>query len=364
MTYCQYTLENKPLVPNELKAYRWITLKEQNEFVKFLETLGGLTKELLHDDKLNWCASEFEKYKCTKDANHSRVTRYLACGNRGHCPRCSMAYAHKRASIMYEWIKTNLADKLSFDLKINQIVLTLPDKLHDIDSKMFVRMIKFFMSVFRIEAYGYCIQNRHSKNPLSEKYLHAHILSLNIRQVENGLVQNDYYFDVDKMRWVWKSIIKKFTGYDFDGNVNLHTEYASILNAKDAVLHILAYLYRYPIQDLFQVQIRDKSINYLEGLQIECTDHTKHTLQLELSSKVFELAQEAKPRLVWCGLLSSRSRELLLKLIGVSKSLWKNLVDVEKELDSRSKFCRDCGSPLEIVPYDRGKYEGDNEPAF
>ena len=41
---------------------------------------------------------------------------------------------------------------------------------------------------------------------------------------------------------------------------------------------------------------------------------------------------------------------------------WKSMKDVEKEIDQRSKECRDCGSPYEEHPFDRGIYQGDNEP--
>ena len=41
---------------------------------------------------------------------------------------------------------------------------------------------------------------------------------------------------------------------------------------------------------------------------------------------------------------------------------WKSMKDVEKELDLRSKECRDCGCPLETEPYETGLYDGNNEP--
>src|SRR5579872_1154956 len=247
----QLLFEEKALRITELKPYRWITLKEQEEFVQFLEKAGLWA--FLTDGKLSWCASEFEKFRCKNDESHVKVVKYLACGKRGICPRCSMSYAHKRAGIMYEWIKRNLADKLDFDLKINQIVLTLPKELHDLEQKEFVEMIRTFMSKMGIEAYGYCIQNRHSENPLSDTYRHAHILSLNIKQDKDPfgnpyrLVEGDYYFDVNEMRRLWKEIIKDETNFDVEGSVNLHTEYASVLNDRDKVLHLLAYVYRYPI---------------------------------------------------------------------------------------------------------------------
>jgi len=239
----QFTLENKPLIPKEIKPFRWITLGEQKAFVNFLKMLGNVGNELLHDGTLEWCATEYERFKCSSDSRHARKTRYLPCGLRGICPRCSMVYAHKRANIMYQWLKLNLADKLPFDLKMNQIVLTLPRKFHDMDSKIFTKMVRSFMAKFGIEAYGYCIQNIHSKNPLGEKYLHCHVLSLNIKKGSAGIEKNDYYFDVDLMRYHWKKIISKFTNEQIDGEVNLFTEYASILKDKPRIVHMLAYLY-------------------------------------------------------------------------------------------------------------------------
>jgi len=38
--------------------------------------------------------------------------------------------------------------------------------------------------------------------------------------------------------------------------------------------------------------------------------------------------------------------------------------EIEKEINERSKICRDCGSPYEEEPYERGNYPGDNEPSL
>jgi len=358
----QLTLENKPLIPNEIKPYRWITLGEQKAFVNFLKMLGNVGNELLHDGKIDWCATEFERFKCSMNSNHSRKTHYLPCGLRGICPRCSMVYARKRANIQYQWLKMNLADKLPFDLKMNQIVLTLPENLQGMDSKLFTKMVRTFMDRFGIEAYGYCVQNTHSKDPLGEKYLHCHVLSLNIKKGSLGIENSDYYFDVDLMRDVWKKIISKFTNEQIEGQVNLFTEYASILKDKHKVVHMLAYLYRYPIQDLFQVQIRDKSINYLENVQID--SEPPNTLQVNVSSKLLQLISEKKTRIVWCGLLTSTKRKELIKLLDVGESMWLSLKQVEKMLDERSKQCVDCGCLYETIPFDRGRYQGDNEPTY
>jgi len=369
----QLTLFEKPI--EDIKPNRWITVSEQQEFYDFLCSVG------ITFEKLDWCATDFEKFKCTVNDSHVRKVRYIPCGCRGKCPRCSMSYASKRANISYQWIKQNLADRLDFDLKLNQIVLTLPELLHDIDTKLFAKMIKKFMKSFEIGAYGYCIQTRHSKDPLSERYVHAHVLSLNMKENDNIIFQSDYYFDVERMRQVWKDIIEKNTNIKVEGDVNLHTEYASILHDKNKVLHMFAYLYRYPIQDLFNVQIRTQSINYVQPLQFEKLNGPSERDLIR--EKVMNLIDEDKPRLVWCGLLTSTKRKKLVKKIihvGPTETLdgtitilqidnnelpgfhWKSMKEIEKEMDERAKCCRDCGSPYEKEPYESGKYTGDNEP--
>jgi len=368
----QLTFLEKPI--EEIKPNRWITIREQIQFCEFLSYLG------INFNKLDWCASEWEKYRCSENNSHSKKVRYLACGRRGICPRCSMSYASQRANLMYQWVKQNLADRLDFDLKLNQIVLTLPKGLHDIEKKLFSKMIKKFMFEFKIEAYGYSIQTRHSENPLAERYVHSHLLSLNIKQENGRLVENEYYFDVDKMRDVWKGIIEKYTDSAVEGSVNLHTEYASVFKQKWKVVHMFAYLYRYPVQDLFSVQVRKQSINYVQSLQFE-----KNSTSTIVREKVMDLFEEEKPRLVWCGLLTSTKKKELISLIcsvGSDQEIlssipndilqieegskpafeWKNIPDIKKEMEKRAKECRDCGSPYEDWPYERGQYEGDNEP--
>jgi len=377
----QFTLYNEPL--EDIKPNRWITLGEQKDFCDFLNSIGYNPDQL---DKLEWCASEWEKYQCAVHHDHSKKVKYIACGRRGLCPRCSKGYASKRAAIMYSWIRENVADRLDFDLKMNEIVLTLPESLHDMGQKLFSKMIKKFMKSFDIEAFGYCIQTRHSTDPLAERYIHAHILSLNLRVGEKYIHENNYYFDVDEMRQVWKKIIEKNTDVTIEGDVNLHTEYMSIIYDQYKVLHKLAYLYRYPVEDLFNVQVRQQTINYVQSQQFEKIDgYIENSSELKLvRSKVEDLLSEKKPRIVWCGLLTSVKRKKLIKLIlnqGLNQTLdgtpysilqiddnlkpsfrWKSMKEIEKEIDERSKICRDCGSPYEEEPFERGDYTGDNEP--
>ncbi len=364
----QLTLPGEPV--EDILPYRWITLEEQKEWCNFLDRLG------IDTERLGWCASSWEKYKCSVNHSHSRKVQYIPCGKRGLCPRCSMSYASKRAAIAYKWVKDNLADHLDFDLKLNQIVLTLPEPLQNMNQKLFSKMLRDFMALWGIDSYGYSIQTRHSEDPLAEPFVHCHILSLNMKESENGMIQSDYYFDVSVMRYLWKELIREYTDLEIDGDVNLHTEYHSVRNEKSQVLHMFSYLYRYPIQDLFKVQVRSETLNYIYETQIENLN--------ELQAKVNELINEKKPRIVWCGMLTSTKRKELIKKMlcttiqdtidGIPNTIlqlddrfkpsfeWKSMRQIEREIDLRSKECRDCGSPYELYPFDSGSYDGNNEP--
>jgi len=352
LSYQQLKLDGKPVVN---KPYRYITLDEQTRFCDFIEELGIYEDKL---DKLKWCASEFHTFECSFDTTHTKKVKYLNCGNRGICPRCSMSYARKRAEIMYQYIKQNLADNLDFDLKMNQIVLTLPKELHEnLDKKTFAKMIKKFMISFGIEAYGYVIQYRHSKDPLSSKYIHAHVLTLNIKEFDNKLIQNDYYFDLEKMRETWKNVINEFTELDLKKSdpVNIHTEYASITQDKKKIIHILSYLYRYPIQDLFNVQVRNSTIDYLEREQF---DQAITILQID------EIRKDPK-NLAWCGLMTSTKRGYLEELLQNTINEYVRIKPIPffiEQIDSRSKKCVDCQYDYSVIPVNIGIYSGDNEP--
>ena len=340
---------------DEIRQARYITLEEQKEFTEFLENLG------IQSDRLDWCASEYEKYKCISGYdNHTKKTRYLLCGNRGKCPRCSMAYATLKANERYQFLKRNIADRLDFDLKMNQLVLTLPKQFHNIDKKEFSKMIKQFMIKMNIHAYGYVIQERHSSNPLKDSYHHAHILSLNIKAKQeqkflkssenNRIVQCDYFFDTNKMRSIWKSIILKNTDISIEGNVNVQTSYASVTKEKGRCIHLLKYVYRYSLEDLFKVQVRNHSINYLEKSHFN-----------GVRERVLSLLDEKKPKVVWCGLMASTKQKQLMKMISVIGYEWQSLKDIKMDLMIQANTCP-CGLPFEEKPFETGLYEGDNEP--
>jgi len=100
---------------------------------------------------------------------------------------------------------------------------------------------------------------------------------------------------------------------------------------------------------------------YFKNSQID-SEQPNDTLQVNVSSKLLQLVSQKKTRIVWCGLLTSTKRKELIKLLDVGESLWLSLKQVEKMLEQRSKECIDCGCPYETTPFDRGWYQGDNEP--
>src|SRR6185437_14589770 len=109
----QQTLQYQNLPDVVHKPSRWITSAEQTTFISFLNHLGIIE----YTPRLQNCATQFAMYRCSKFPSHSKRGRYNFCGTRGVCPRCSKLYAYKKSLETYQWIKVNLADKLSFDLK-------------------------------------------------------------------------------------------------------------------------------------------------------------------------------------------------------------------------------------------------------
>jgi len=201
-------------------------------------------------------------------------------------------------------------------------------------------------------AYGYVIQTRHSTDPLADPYHHAHILSLNFKEKDNRIVQCDYFFDTNKMRSIWKSIILKNTDVSIEGNVNVQTSYASVTKEKGRCIHLLKYVYRYSLEDLFKVQVRNHSTNYLEK------SHFK-----EIRKRVSRLLDEKKPKLSWCGLMAPTKQKKLLKMISDVGYQWQSLKDIKMDLMIQANTCP-CGLPFEEKPFETGLYEGDNEPVY
>jgi len=320
-------------LPELRKDYRYMTTEEQKSWSEVL-----LENHLRNSESLNMiksCASEFIAKRCPKCSKGQ--LSYKGCKDRYFCPRCAYSYARSRAKIQYEYLK-QVAKAMPFDLKLNQIVLTLPQILERMDKKKFVVMVKEFLKQNGVENYAYEIQFTRSRDPLGSERIHAHVLTFNFKYVGSVFEPTEYFFDLVKLRDVWKQVIEKATGETIEGDVDLHNEYASIIYKKSVVLHILSYLYRYPITDLFNAWRKDRS--YVQTRQINHVDYFK-----------------TKNRLTWCGLLSPHGRRKLESLLGI---MLDTLVNIKAKLMEREKKCPDCNVFYVVV--DRGKYQGDNEP--
>ena len=77
--------------------------------------------------------------------------------------------------------------------------------------------------------------------------------------------------------------------------------------------------------------------------------------------------QKEPKNLTWCGLMTSTKRSYLVQLIQntINEMVsWHGIDYFIKQLDERSRTCRECDCMYSEIPCDRGKYQGDNEPIF
>jgi len=321
-----------PNLPDLKKEYRYMSLEEQKSWCDFLETL-----KLRKLDELRACASEYISKRCTNKKCQEGKTTYKGCKDRSFCPRCAYSYARSRAKVQYEYLK-QIADAMPFDLKMNQITLTVPQHMERMPKPVLTFMVKQFLKELGIDNYAYELQTARSRDPLGTRRVHAHVLTFNFKHDGKKFLMTQYWFDLSRLRSMWKQIIQKTAGEDVEGDVDLHSEFASIIHRKNSVIHILQYLYRYPVTDLFNAWRKDNG--YFNTRQINGTDYFK-----------------SKDRLTWCGLMSPHGRVKLQKILGVKLA---TLAFLKWKLGKEENKCTHCGSFYVVV--DRGKYEGDNEP--
>jgi len=319
-------------LPELERHWRFMTLEEQEDWCAELEKMHMLDIELMKG-----CASEYTKLRCP-DCKKGKVV-YNGCKMRSFCPRCASSYALSRAKVQYEYLR-QIATCLHFDLKMNQFTLTLPQSMERMPRSILVPMMREFLKELQIKDYAYETQDAHSSDPLASRRIHVHVLTFNFTYDYKAekFTEKPYFFDVGKLRSVWKAIIEKTSGTKIVGDVDLHTEYMSIIDKKEKCVHTLAYLYRYPVADLFKVWRDDRS--YFKVRHFNNLSYFK-----------------TKDRLSWCGLLSPHGRKKLEKYFGVTL---RTLPELRYAVALRDKNCPDCNVFYVVV--DRGKYTGDNEP--
>jgi len=331
-------------LPELKKHWRFMTLEEQESWCAELEKM-----HMLDIDLMKGCASEYTKLRCP-DCKKGKVI-YNGCKMRSFCPRCASSYALSKAKVQYEYL-LQLASCLPFELMMNQFTLTLPQHMERMPRSMLVSMMRRFLKKLGIADYGYETQDAHSSDPLLPRRIHVHVLTFNFKRKrwgdalqEEHLVETPYFFDVVKLRGYWKSIVEETAGTKIEGDVNFKVQYLSVKYQKEQCLHQLAYLYRYPVADLFRVWRDDRS--YFKVRHFNNLSYFKN-----------------KDRLSWCGLLSPHGRLKLQKILGVMLHRYllrlQSMPDLRFELALRDKNCPDCNVFYVVV--DRGKYDGDNEP--
>ena len=328
-------IEEEYLEPKVNKAWRFQTLEEQDGWCNVSEGFGCIDEGVIAEMRL--CASQFIRNRC--DGCNIVDISYLGCKKRRYCARCANSYARSQAAVQYAYL-LQISKALPFDLKMNQLTLTVPEELETMNKKLFVEMVKLFLSRCDIEDFAYEVQTARSSDPLGTERIHAHVLTFNFKydEKQKRFIETKYYFDVDKLRSMWKAVIQEKTGITIAGDVDLHNEYASVRRMKPRCLHILAYLYRYPVTNLYNAWKRDSDYMYLR--QIKGDSYFKR-----------------KDRLVWCGWLSPRRRRELEELLHTPLL---NLKWIKKQLAFDAKRCHKCHEFYTVT--DRGRYAGDNEP--
>jgi len=331
-------------LPELQKTWRFMTLEEQESWCAELDKMHMLDIELMKG-----CASEYTRLRCPK-CKRGKVV-YNGCKMRSFCPRCASSYALSKAKVQHAYLM-QINSHLKFDLKMNQFTLTLPQNMERMPKSILVSMMRKFLRKVGITDYGYETQDAHSSDPLLPRRIHVHVLAFNFRRKrwsdalqEEHLVESQYFFDVVKLRGYWKSIVEETAGTKVEGDVNFKVQYLSVKYQKEKCIHQLAYLYRYPVTDLFRVWRDDRS--YFK---------VRHFNQLGYF--------KTKDRLSWCGLLSPHGRVKLQKILAVMLHRQHVGIDsipvVRMRMGMGEKNCPDC--LVYYVVVDRGKYNGDNEP--
>ena len=89
--------------------------------------------------------------------------------------------------------------------------------------------------------------------------------------------------------------------------------------------------------------------------------------QFDPSNTILQIeAMRNEPKsVVWCGLMTSTKRSYLEGLLQNTINelvIWRDMDYFIKQLAERVKTCRECGYKYSEIRFDKGKYQGDNEP--
>lgn len=313
--------------------------------------------------------------------SHYTKKMYSRCNERKLCPRCAWFYAQKQARTMYDYLKTNLIDKLQFSTYITQIVLTLPEELNEISDKLLSRYVhqlvkpddglsdrefkRASQALYQVkhllrpegynlainelkrkrkekgwkQAYYYVIQDQSSETPLlKHKHVHLYMVNVEYRQVTNqaGLTWPEVrrispWYDPDKLRAKWAKIIGMTQGKTPD----VHVQYANYRKDKGRILHWLAYAYRYEVWDMFKFVVRRSLTTTLE-----VSDGTRQEFMFTLDNPTLEqinaiLNQKKKP-VVWAGFLAPTTRQAAFSSLG---AMTKTIEQIREEIRLKASMC-------------------------
>ena len=325
------------------------------------------------------------------------------CNERNYCPRCAHAYAERQGGEMYEYLKIQVANRLPFNLIVNQITVTLPLDMQDLTDEEFSQAIKRFIKspqedtisqkaydrkkakldkelregLLRYEGHkeamkeldqrleagqvirgaGYGIQKESSDNPF-EDHKHAHILLFNVgwRQkkgdetgLESGFTELAHYFDTGKLRVQWN----KALGRPHDAPVDVHTEYADFYQQAPKVKEWLRYVYRYPVWDLYKfVVVKNQTVTKTTttGRASKPTTTTimfNHDTSM-IQERLYQIITRSK-RFTWFGWFAPTKRASYITRLGT----YETFRDLQARKKEEARTCpyvnskgHRCGEPL------------------
>ena len=326
------------------------------------------------------------------------------CNERNYCPRCANAYAERQAGEMYEYLKTQVANRLPFNLKVNQITVTLPADMKDMSDEDFTKAIKRFIKspqedtitrreydrkkrkldqalrkgLVRYQGHkqavreldqqleagqvirggGYAIQKESSDNPF-EDHKHAHIILFNVgwRQkkgdetgLESGFTQLAHYFNTDKLRAQWNKALNR----PQNAPIDVHTEYADFYQDAPKVKHLLKYVYRYPVWDLYKLIVVHNSIitKTTPGEGPACQPTTTNIMfnhdTSMIQERLYQIITRSK-RFTWFGWFAPTKRGSYINRLGT----YESFRDLQARKKEESRSCpyvnskgHRCGEPL------------------
>lgn len=256
-------------------------------------------------------------------------------------PKCAQNYTSSIVEDSYDLFRS-IANAWGIqkgeDLYLFNDVFTIPQ---DLQGKITDKDIRHEIGRYYRAMYGgmpaiVCnTQTWHSKNPLSDEYLHIHADGISLfYSVDRGFYSVDPFIDLKKSQNIWKQCILRLAdkvSMDLPGieKVNLHHQYTPFDDDQDhikRIKHSLYYDMRKPVIDVVKYFINASENN------ISITENDLKNMYRLLSDK------HNKKEKVWIGWLGDSVKNKYLSMLGLHVKTDVEIKMEEKEIEMEDKF--------------------------